>query len=171
MPLFRILRLPLFAAALLGLVACAGARAPLDTKGVDASLTVERAVLEPEAVQGRVVEWGGVVINTSNLKDATRIEVLSYPLDDDGRPKLGGTPLGRFLAVRSGYLETAVFSPGRLVTIVGPVYGSQVGKIGETEYQYPAVSADQLHLWPVPERGSEPRVHVGIGLGFGTFIR
>ncbi|MBI5446848.1 MAG: Slp family lipoprotein [Deltaproteobacteria bacterium] len=164
MSLGRLFRGLIWALSLSILASCAG-RVPLDTAGVDESLTVNQAAADPEGVKGRKVEWGGVVISSTNLKDATQIEVLSYPLDSGGKPDVSAAPLGRFLALRAGYLETAVFAPGRVVTLVGPVAGARLGKIGETEYSYPTVSAEQIHLWPVQQPYTEPRVHLGFGFG------
>lgn len=147
------------------LAACA-ARSPLDTLAVDQSVTLEGALADPDAARNRTVQWGGRIVNTVNLQDTTQIEVLAYPLDRSGRPDPDAAPLGRFLAVRSGYLEAAVYAPGRLLTLVGPVTGTRRGKIGDAEYTYAVVSAEQIHLWPVDERRDEPRFHFGVGVVF-----
>jgi outer membrane lipoprotein len=160
-------RSPVLIALLLSLclAACAG-RPPLDMAGVDESLTIQGTLGDVEGARNRRVFWGGVIVNTANLKDATQIEVLAYPLDRGGRPQDSARPYGRFLAVRDGYLETGVYAQGRLLTVVGPVTGTRKGKVGEAPYTYPLVAAEQLHLWPKEPDYSEPRFHIGIGVIF-----
>jgi outer membrane lipoprotein len=70
---------------LLLLGACASTP-KFDTAGVDRGLTPKNAVTASRTATGRRVQWGGVIIETSNFKDHTRVEVLAYPLDSDGRP-------------------------------------------------------------------------------------
>jgi outer membrane lipoprotein len=146
-------------------VACA-ARPPVDVAGVDESITVRDARSDPDGTRNRRVLWGGVIVHVANLKDETQIEVLAYPLDRSGRPDTSSGPSGRFLAIRSGYLETGVYAQGRLLTLVGPLAGTRQGKIGEAPYTYPVVMADQLHLWPREAGYAEPRFHFGIGVIF-----
>ena len=145
--------------------ACAsGPRYP--TEGVELSLTPRQATAEAAAVQGKTILWGGMIINSSNLKDQTRLEILAYPLDSSQYPQTDSPPLGRFLLLKDGYLETVDFAPGRLVTVRGPLAGTRSGQVGETGYTYPLVKARDLYLWPRAGR-SEPRVHFGVGVVFG----
>lgn len=137
-----------------------------DTGGIDLTVTPQRAVAQAEALQGAPLLWGGVIINSSNLQDATQLEILAYPLQSDQRPDTNQTPLGRFIAQQDGYLETSDYAQGRLITVKGTLLPSRAGHIGESEYTYPVLHATQLHLWP--KRGSAPetRVHFGIGVLF-----
>jgi hypothetical protein len=100
-------------AACLALLAGCAAGPRFDTKGVDRAVTPRQAAAEMPQVQGRRVLWGGVVVNSTNLAEATRIEVLAYPLDSAQEPNLDANPLGRFLVLKQGYLETADYSQGR----------------------------------------------------------
>lgn len=154
----------LIGAALLALAACAKDK-PTDD-GIDRALTPTRAAADIGASRGHRVRWGGVIIKATNLKDSTQLEVLAYPLDRDGRPQRQENPLGRFLAVKDGYLETVDYAPGRLITTTGPVQDTRIRKLGETDYTYPILLADDLRLWDTtPPR--EPRVRFGIGVGVG----
>jgi outer membrane lipoprotein len=152
---------------LLGLLLSACATAPVfETKGVDTTLTPSQAVGSIDTVRGKTVLWGGVIIASTNLERSSQIEVLSYPLDQSQEPDTSAKPLGRFLIVRNGYLETLDFAPGRLVTVVGPVTGTRVGQIGETGYVYPVVAGENLYLWPKqPAYSTQPQVRFGIGVG------
>jgi outer membrane lipoprotein len=124
-------------------------------------------VMARNVPDGTRIIWGGVIVATTNLKDSTQIEILAYPLDKQQRPKTESAPLGRFLAIRPGYLESADYSPGRSITVIGPLSGTRHGKIGEIEYTYPVLSPEKTYLWPREAAVSEPssRVHFGVGVG------
>jgi outer membrane lipoprotein len=142
------------------------ASAPFSTAGLDPTLTPSRAVKESRFVQGREVVWGGVIVSSTNLADATRFEILAYPLDRSQRPETDQAPYGRFLLYKPGYAETVDYAPGREVTVRGRLDGIQQGRVGEAPYTYPLVRSNTLHLWPAGGR-SESRVHFGVGVIFG----
>lgn len=155
----------LIGATLLALGACARDKPAED--GIDRALTPTRAAADIGTSRGHRVRWGGVIINATNLKDSTQLEVLAYPLDRDGRPRREENPLGRFLAFKDGYLETVDYAPGRLITLTGPVQDTRIRKLGKADYTYPILLADDLRLWDSrPSRG-EPRFRFGIGVGVG----
>ncbi len=117
--------------------------------------------------QGRTVEWGGTIIAAENRRDSTWLEVLAYPLNDAHKPHRDARPLGRFLAIHPGYLETADYAPGRWVTVVGTVRQLRVGKVGESPYRFPLIEIKDIDLWRYTASPSEPQVHFGIGIGVG----
>jgi outer membrane lipoprotein len=146
------------------LIACA-TPPPLDTNGVDPALTPSKALVDIEAARNHRVHWGGVIVQSKNLKDTTQIEVLAYPLDKSGIPNTEAEPQARVLVMQAGYLETADYRQGRLVSVVGAIAGIREGAVGEAQYSYPVVNALQLHLWPKqtkPRTGTD--VHFGIGI-------
>lgn len=145
------------------LVGCA-TTPTFNTEGVDLNLSPRRAVVESEALRGKAVLWGGVIIHSTNLKESTQLELLAYPLDSNQRPMSEEQALGRFLAIRSGYLETTDFAQGRHITIKGTLGETRTGRVGESEYVYPVVNVSQLHLWPKEGEYVEPRVRFGIGV-------
>src|SRR3569833_1580679 len=118
-----------------------------------------------DAARGKRVIWGGVVLATNNLKDSTQIEVLGYPLDRSYRPDDTAAPTARFLVVKPGYIETADYVAGRLISISGEVEGTRIGQIGEVSYTYPIVRPDNIYLWPREGRDPDSRVHFGLGIG------
>lgn len=153
---------------ILGWLLAACATGPkLDTAGVDKRITPGLPTRDILALQGSRVQWGGTIVESTNLADATQIEVLGYPLDASGRPEPESPALRRFLVMKKGYLETADYAPGRLVTVVGPIMAAREGRIGKSEYLYPVVEAQQLFLWPKASLFSEPQFHFGIGIGIG----
>jgi outer membrane lipoprotein len=146
--------------------ACATGPA-FDTTGVNRALTAKNSVGKLPGVEGKQVLWGGVILRTTNLKDSTDIEVLSYPLDSDQKPQTDQPPLGRFLFQVKGYLEPATYAKDRLITVVGRLSRSQAGKVGESDYVYPVIAAEQLYLWPEERDYNTGGVRFGIGVGFG----
>lgn len=151
-------------ASIVGFALCSCASAPkFDTTGVDMSITPERAAAESAALASQRLLWGGMIISSGNLKDATELEVLAYPLSADQRPDTNQTPVGRFLAVHAGYLETADYAPDRRVTLSGTLDGNRRGRIGEADYVYSVLRIDKIHLWPQQGHSAEPTVRFGFG--------
>lgn len=157
-------------AALLMVVVPGCATGPLSTEGVAGNVTPASAAAGPSAADGRIVLWGGVIVAAENLEERTRLEIVGYPLDRRSqRPLLEEAPLGRFLAYRDGYLETAEFGAGRRVTVRGTVTGTERGRVGEADYTYPTVRIEALELWPQRQEQREgPRIHFGIGVIFSN---
>lgn len=121
------------------------------------------------ALPAAVLEWGGVIVDTQNLPERTELQVIAYPLGRSGRPNLDEAPMGRFIAVTPGYLETAEYHKGRQVTLSGKVSGIRQGSVGEAEYLFPIIETAEIQLWPL-EAGKAGRtsIHFGIGTGFGV---
>jgi outer membrane lipoprotein len=155
--------LPVLFVSLLG---CASTP-EFDTSQVDASLTPQSVIAEPEVSRGKVVLWGGTILDTRNLKDKTRIEVLAYPLDGSNQPRLESKPLGRFIIEHAGFLEPTTYAQGRQLTVLGRISGTQSGQVGESSYNYPVISSQQLHLWAQSGSSKSSNVHFGIGIGVG----
>lgn len=147
------------------LAACA-TTPKFDTSGIDLSISPQQAVAETETLQGVQVLWGGVIITSANLKDVTQFEILAYPLASNQRPDTDKPPQGRFLALHEGYLETSDYAQGRLISLSGTLQDKRSGRIGETEYIYPVLKINQLHLWKKRGDASEPQFHIGIGVMF-----
>jgi outer membrane lipoprotein len=129
------------------------------------------AAADPARFQGQRVEWGGQIVAVRNLRNRTELEVLAMPLASGGRPGTRGAPLGRFIAVRGGFLEPSDFAPGRLVTVSGLVGPPREGTVGEARYLFATVSAENLRLWHDDDQPSTvvPYGTIGIGIGSGGF--
>ncbi len=139
-----------------------------DRYGADGTLTPGKVAAAPQMAAGKQVLWGGVIMQTVNLKDRTQIEVLAYPLDSDTRPKIDDTSLGRFIIEKEGFLEPASYAAQRQVTVVGTVEGNLPGQVGESDYNFPRVTAGKLTLWPAyRESDTRSNIHFGIGVGSG----
>jgi len=115
---------------------------------VDKTLAFRHVFKDPEAHKGSVVVWAGVIIESKNTKEGTLIEILQRPADFFGAPEESDRTEGRFLALYSSYLDIAVYSKGREVTVGGEVEGKRVMPLGEIQYSYPLVHAKEIYLWP-----------------------
>lgn len=142
------------------LAACAGAPQMPPNRGPEPA----QAAAEPERWLGSRVVWAGTLVAVHNLADSSRLEVLAYPRRSNGDPDLDSAPLGRFVASYPGYLEPLDYAPGRQLSVRGRLAGSETGRVGEAQYDYPLVQAVQLQLL-TPSSRSEPRVYFGIGVG------
>jgi outer membrane lipoprotein len=94
------------------------------------------------------VRWGGDIISVENLSQETVIEVLSHPLDDEGKPKNDSRSIGRFLARIEGYLEAEEFPKNRQITITGTITEVVKKPVGEYPYPYPVIEVEAYYLWP-----------------------
>lgn len=136
---------------------------------VDRSISYARATQNPDSVRHRQAVFGGSIISTRNLPDRTEITVLAYPLDGTDRPNTSTTPLGRFIIVQPGYLESVQYAPGRLLSARGILAGTQVQPLEQNTYTYPVLEARELHLWTpedyAPNQGYFPSwLNIGIGV-------
>lgn len=146
------------------LVSGCSTKPALPTEGVNTALTVQQVTDSAKAMGGTRVLWGGVIVGSTNLKDRTRLEILAYPLDSNHRPKTSKPAGSRFLAYQQGYLETVDYAAGRQVSMVGVITGTEEAQLGEHRYKYPAIKAEKIHLWPIRQPDSEPKVHFGFGI-------
>jgi len=115
-------------------------------------LTLSVVLKNPDAYKGKTVLWSGVIISSVNLKEGTMIEVLQKPADMEGRPKDVDESEGRFLALKPGYLDVAIYSQGRNVTVAGEVQGKRIQRLCEIEYSYPLIRVKEIHLWAVEKK-------------------
>ncbi len=165
--MIRCFRLPLLLLVSLAVSACAsGPR--FDWAGVDRDLQPATAVAQIEQRRGEPVVWGGTIVQTRNLEDATRLEILAYPLGSQQRPLTERPAQGRFLVDYPGYLEPTAYAAGRLVTVSGRLVEQHTGQVGEARYRYPLLAGEGLHLWPRQAQAArQPRVSLGVGITLG----
>lgn len=142
----------------------AGCAQPVfDPAGTAPGLTPRFASHDPGAALDRRVIWGGEIVDARNLAHTTELVILARSLSRSQRPRAGGEPLGRFIAEYPGYLETVVFAPGREVTVLGVVDDVETRPVGESEYTYPILRTESVHLWP--EQHDDGGVRFGVGIG------
>lgn len=113
----------------------------------DRGLTFKQVSKNPEAYKGKIVIWGGEVIETILQKDGTTlIVVLQRPLDREKEPKVERSE-GRFIVLVEEIVEPYIFRRGRRITAGGEILGKKVMRLGEFEYPYAFLRSKQLHLW------------------------
>jgi outer membrane lipoprotein len=115
---------------------------------VDKNLLFRDVFQNPEAHKGSVVIWAGVILDAKNTPEGTLIEILQRRTDFFGAPEESDRTEGRFLALYPSYLDVAVYTKGREVTVGGDVQGKRTMPLGEIEYTYPFVVAKEIYLWP-----------------------
>lgn len=141
---------------------CAAAISQQVRDEVEPGLTFSKVFSDPLSHRGKVVLWGGEILQARNTSDQTWIEILQRPLTGNDRPDRDEPSQGRFLIRHEGFLDPAIYGPGREITVVGKVAGGEERTLGEIQYRYPVVSDMQMVLWG-PRR--EPTFHFGLGLG------
>ncbi len=133
---------------------------------VDPTLTFDDVLKNPSAFQGKTVIWGGVIVETINRPNETVIKVRQTDLDIEKRPMNVDRSRGRFLIQYNGFLDPAIYAPGRQITVIGEVRGKIVQKIRDLDYSYPLIESRESQLWR-PETLGSPFFHFGIGIGGG----
>ena len=136
-----------------GLVACLStgcshALSPAVRQQVDSTLSLAQLRTAPETYKDRIMMLGGDILSTRNLAEGTLIEVLHKPLDGTDRPRATDYTDGRFMVLCEGYLEPAIYSKGRQITLAGRVLGTRTDTVGEVAYVYPLFACLEVHLWP-----------------------
>jgi len=134
---------------------------------VEAHLSFQALLQDPEAYEGKTVMYGGEIIQTRAQANDAWVEVLQKPLDWQYRPQPGDVSYGRFLVHFSSFQDPAIYAPGRQITVIGEVRGKIVQKINELDYSYPLIEAREHRLWRAEALGG-PFFHFGIGVG-GVF--
>ena len=139
-----------FLITLMGFIVIAGC-APVISKSVlqqvDRTIAFDTVFQDPDALKGKSVLLGGVIVSVKNLQEGTLIEVLQKPLDYFKAPLDGDESGGRFLARYDGYLDAAVYSKGRKVTLAGTIMGRRLQRLDEIDYAYPLLLVTEIHLW------------------------
>ncbi|MCW4345986.1 MAG: Slp family lipoprotein [Candidatus Thiodiazotropha endolucinida] len=133
----------------------------------DRSITPLKAASSQPSDSSNLLQWGGVIIETRNLRETTEIQILAYPLDEDGHPDTDANTIGRFIAQQPGYLETVEYAVGRLVTATGKLSEVRQGQVADSPYPFPILDCDEITLWPERKSRPKPRIRFGFGASSG----
>lgn len=135
---------------LLSVIACTS-HVPDNIKIAPAHNPTLAQVLEhPEQNQAQQIRWGGIILNTENLTNSTRLTILAMPLDSEGEPKTNSSSWGRFIADFADFLEPSVYANNRMITIFGDIQSLETLKVGEYPYPHPVIRVVAHYLWPQP---------------------
>ncbi len=131
----------------------------------DPGIPVKSLFANPDSYKGEIVILGGTIASVKNMGDGTYVEVVNKPLDNRGRPEHSDQSHGRFIIFHDGFLDTAIYSKGRHLTVAGEVLGKKLQALGEITYSYLFIKNMELHL---VEPGTGLPIHIGIGVS-GSF--
>lgn len=118
---------------------------------VDETVGPASVVAEEMDMLGRSVRWGGEIISVRNNPDNTEIELFHRPLKGNAEPRPEGGDGVRFIARVDGFLDPAVYEPGKRLAVRGTLVAGLTRNVGEFPYRYPVVATESHHLWPAYE--------------------
>jgi len=126
------------------------------------------ALRNPDQYAGSAVVWGGIIIQTKNLKKGSQIIIMETSLDDTTRPIDPRDTRGRFIAASPDFLDPELYRKGRAVTVAGVIAGKKILPVGDSNYTYPVVTIQQIYLWEEKKEPPEyyyvyPRFYWGWG--------
>jgi len=110
-----------------------------------------RVMNAPTLYVGQEGRFGGRVINVINQQGKTRLEIASVPLDEGARPVLGEPSVGRIYADINGFVDPVDFR-NQLVTVVGPITGTEAGKVGSASYTYMVMQVNGYKRWRLQQQ-------------------
>lgn len=147
-----------------GLTACGKGISKQVRSQVNYRGSFSQLVENPDRYRGEVAILGGKIIETRPMEKGTELVVLQLALDRSDRPQDNDQSMGRFLVQSDRFLDPAIYSPGTLITVVGPLKGSEQRYIGQMPYRYPVIGVKEIKKWP-PVTETYPHVQFGIGVG------
>jgi len=127
-------------------------------------ISYTQAVQDVYKYKNAPVRWGGVIVDVENEQSFTLVQVLTYPLDSDGEPKMDKPNGGRFVFKTPEFLDPAVYTKNSEITVAGTLTGDIERAIGNKVMRMPLISATAIYLWPVYEYDSR---YDGFGYGYG----
>lgn len=148
----------------LALIGCATGISKQSRSQVTYHGTFSELQQQSQDLAGETVLFGGKIISTQNREGVTILTILHLPLDRRDRPQDNDRSEGRFLVFTDRFLDPAVYTNGYLVTAVGKLVSIEKRPIGELEYRYPKIEAQEIKLWK-PDYNAAPRIRFGVGIG------
>lgn len=100
------------------------------------------------AYLNKQVRLGGRVLNVINTNNETLFEIAVLPLDSNARPDISGSYQGRIMVKAAKFIEPLTLKD-HLVTVLGTVTGSTVGKVGHASYDFITLQAIGYQVWRV----------------------
>jgi len=130
-----------------GLAGCATTAPEAIRENPPGNPSVAEVRTSPDRFAGERVRWGGTIANVENRQRQTWIEIVARELDNRGRPTDGDTSYGRFIARLDGFVDPAIYSKDREITVVGNLAKALTRNIGKHPYRFPVVDVATHHLW------------------------
>jgi outer membrane lipoprotein len=123
----------------------------------DKGLSFTEVQKNVDAYIGRVVIWGGEIVDYRDRQGETTLKIAETRLDRSQAPVDPRRSRGYFLA-RTKYLDARTYKEGEKVTLAGEIVGSQMEKPNDTTKQLPVVKIKEIYLWHglLPPGGRAP---------------
>ncbi len=112
-------------------------------------------------LQGLKARWSGIIAGVVNKARQTQFDILYYPSNGVGRPKIKDEPLGRFRVYVDAFLDPEIYQKGREVIVLGTVTQKETQKIGEYDYEYPTLKDAKIHLWKKNQDSTDEKFFFG----------
>jgi len=112
-------------------------------------LTLQQVQNQPDAYKSKPVRWGGVIVDIQNMKKLSQLNIIAFPLTKSAKPDTTQPSPGRFIATSNDFLDPAIYTKDRHITVNGIISGSETIKIGDYPYPYIKIDIRQHYLWPV----------------------
>lgn len=135
-------------------------------KDSEPRLTFQEVLKSPDKYRGRMVIFGGTLLQIETASDGSWMEILQRPLDRRSMPYLDDRSDGRFLVRADRLLDPEEFTKNKLITVAGRVTAPEARKLDSMQYQYPVLQLEEYHLWS--GQWSRPKIFLSIGI-FGSF--
>lgn len=112
-------------------------------------VTMDQVKADPAGTRGRIVIWGGRIINVANDTNGSAIYIVCLPMRSDEKPVADGPSPGRFIATTTDFLDPEAFPAHRRITVAGQLDGVWTEPLGKIQYTYPVLDIKEVHVWPV----------------------
>ena len=150
MPFFPLL------AALVLLTGCSSVISPEGLARVTPGSSLATVRQSPADHIGETLLVGGNILGLLPQEGRSYLEVYSWKLDRRGLPLSFDQAGGRFLAVTDRWFDPLAYAPGRFVTLVGTVEGSETHDLGGYDYTYPVLRISEIHRLDTPHHYDGP---------------
>lgn len=130
---------------------------PLRKKAAGQPLLSQIAA-DPAAYQGRIVIFGGRIIESHVYEKGSIVLISQRPLSRHDRPARTAESGGRILVEYRGRLDPAVYSPGKRITVAGRVLAGPPLRRG------PTIRIEGIYfcLWPHEPKAVEEEQQQGL---------
>lgn len=135
------------------LTACSGLSPAVRDMHVK-DISYKQAKQDIEGYENVPVRWGGIIIDVENEDAYSLMQVLYYPLDYFGRPRLN-KPEGRFVIKSPEFLDPAIYASDREITAAGLIDGMIERIVDKKKIMVPMISSTAIHLWPSRYRSND----------------
>lgn len=102
--------------------------------------------------QGKMARWGGLILEINNKQSETQLHMIAFPLRFNGLPNPSYKPLGRFIVKTREFLEPAVYTKDRILTVIGKLSALTEERVDEKTLTLPVLELESHYLWPKQTR-------------------